>query len=91
MAVIMVRQLPISNVFINVGLALSRVRSQAFVLGTLIGFLPQGVIACLIGSGLADGDALQGVAQIVMAIVLAIVIGVWAYLRQAARRGGPDA
>ncbi len=92
MAVAMVRQLPLSNVLINVGLALSRVRSRAFALGTLIGFLPQGVIACLIGSGFADGLAWEGVAQIVVACCLLLALGIWALRRRAAGRAcsGPD-
>jgi uncharacterized membrane protein YdjX (TVP38/TMEM64 family) len=92
MAVVMVRQLPLSNVLINVGLALSRVRSQAFALGTLIGFLPQGVVACLVGSGLADGLAWEGIAQILIAFGLVAALGVWALRWRSARlrAGNPD-
>lgn len=85
MAVAMIRQLPLSNVFINVGLALSRVSSRTFTFGTLLGFLPQGVIACLVGSGFADGLAWEGVAQLVLACVLGIALGVWALRWRAAR------
>jgi len=46
-AVVLIRQLPLSSVMINSGLALSKVRARVFVLGTFIGYLPQGVIAAL--------------------------------------------
>lgn len=81
MAVVIIRQLPLSNVLINVGLGLSRVRGRIFALGTLLGFLPQGIVASLIGGGLADGLAWQGVLQLVLACCLAVALGVWAVRR----------
>lgn len=87
MAVVAIRQLPLSNVLINVGLALSRVRGRIFALGTLIGFLPQGIIASLIGGGLAEGLAWQGTLQLILACCLAIGLGIWAVRRRGRRRG----
>jgi len=75
-AVAMTRILPISNVFINIGLAMSKVRSKAFLLGSLIGFLPQGIIATLIGSGAADDVAWEGAAQLAIAgLGIVVMIG----------------
>lgn len=90
MAVIMIRQLPLSNVFINVGLALSRVSSRTFLLGTFIGYLPQGVVACLVGSGFASGLAWEGMVQLLLACVFVVALGVWALLRRAAQKRAND-
>ena len=51
-SVFAMRMLPVSNAIINVGLALSHVGDRAFLLGSLLGFLPQGIVAVIIGSGL---------------------------------------
>ena len=56
--------LPVSNVIINVGLALSHVGTRAFLLGSLLGFLPQGVVADIIRSGLAEDVPWAGAQQI---------------------------
>ena len=58
-AVVMIRQLPLTSVMINGGLALSQVSARAFLLGTFIGYLPQGLIAALIGSGIVDEKAMD--------------------------------
>lgn len=74
-SVAFLRMLPVANVVINVGLALGKVRNRAFFLGSLIGFLPQGVVAVLIGSGMGeDVPAWMGATQIGLAgaILLAI-------------------
>jgi uncharacterized membrane protein YdjX (TVP38/TMEM64 family) len=69
-AVALIRQLPLSSVMINGALALSRVSSKDFLIGTFIGYLPQGVIATLIGSGLVDERAMEGFAKLLTAAVL---------------------
>jgi uncharacterized membrane protein YdjX (TVP38/TMEM64 family) len=84
-AVALVRFLPISNAVINVGLALSRVGNGAFLAGTLIGFLPQGVIAVLVGSGVADDVAWEGAARLAAAAALVALMSVWVLRRR--RRG----
>lgn len=84
-AVALVRFLPISNAVINLGLALSRVGNGAFLAGTLIGFLPQGVIAVLVGSGVADDVAWEGAAQLAVAGGLVVLMSVWTLHRR--RRG----
>lgn len=76
-SVILVRMLPVSNAFINFGLALSNVGSKAFLLGSLIGFLPQGFVAVLIGSGMATDVPWAGVAQIGIATVLLLAAIFW--------------
>ena len=66
-----------SNAIINFGLALSSVGSKAFLLGSLIGFLPQGVVAVVIGSGVASDVPWAGAAQIGVAAVLLLATLSW--------------
>ena len=76
-SVVLIRMLPVANAVINVGLALSRVRPRAFLLGSLIGFLPQGVVAVVIGSGMAQDVPWAGAAQIATAALLLLAIYFW--------------
>ena len=69
-SVFLIRLLPVSNAIINVGLALSKVRNTAFLLGSLLGFLPQGVLAVLIGSGVTHDAPWMGGVQIGVVIVV---------------------
>ena len=82
LSVALVRCLPVSNLVINIGLALSRVRNRAFVWGTLIGFLPQGVVAVLLGSGVADDVPWEGAVQLVAAGGIATVFVAWSWWRR---------
>jgi len=72
-AVALIRQLPISSVMINSGLALSQVNARVFLIGSFIGYLPQGVIATLIGSGLVDEKAMDGFGKLATAAVVLLV------------------
>ena len=76
-SVALIRMLPVSNVIINVGLALSHVGNRAFLVGSVLGFLPQGVIAVIIGSGMAENVPWAGAAQIAIAGVLLLAIFFW--------------
>ena len=76
-SVIAMRLLPVSNVVINIGLALSHVGNRAFLLGSLVGFLPQGVVAVIIGSGMADDVPWAGAAQIGIATAILLVTFFW--------------
>lgn len=82
LSVALVRCLPVSNAIINVALAMSRVRSRAFLLGTFIGFLPQGVVAVLVGSGIADEVAWEGAVQLSAAALIALLIFWYSVRRQ---------
>jgi uncharacterized membrane protein YdjX (TVP38/TMEM64 family) len=52
--VALIRMLPVSNIAISTALALGQVDNRTFLIGSLIGFLPQGLVAVLVGGGLAD-------------------------------------
>jgi len=69
-AVLLIRQLPLHSLMITGGLALSEVTARVFLLGSFIGFLPQGVIATLIGSGIVDEGAMESVGKLVIAAVV---------------------
>jgi uncharacterized membrane protein YdjX (TVP38/TMEM64 family) len=87
LSVALVRCLPVSNLIINLALAMSRVRGRAFVAGTLLGFLPQGVVAALVGAGIADEVAWEGAVQLAAAALIVLVLFVVAVRRR--RAGGP--
>ena len=72
-AVAMIRQLPLSSVMVNSGLALSQASARVFLVGSFIGFLPQGIIAVLIGSGVVDEHAVDGLGKLVTAGVVLLV------------------
>jgi uncharacterized membrane protein YdjX (TVP38/TMEM64 family) len=87
-AVVLIRQLPISSIMINTGLALSQVTEADFLLGTFIGYLPQGVIATLIGSGVVDEKALDGAGKLTL-VAVALLAGA-AFLWHRKKKADPQ-
>lgn len=87
-SVFLTRQLPVSSVFLNIGLALSPVKPATFLLGSLLGFLPQGVIATLIGSGVGDDELLESMAEFITATLLlcALVFVSWRFAKNNKKR-----
>ena len=81
-SVVVMRMLPVSNGLINIGLALSKVSSRDFMVGSLVGFLPQGIVAVLVGSGLSKEVPWAGGIQIGVAGVLLLGIYFWAIRRR---------
>lgn len=86
-AVVLIRQLPISSIMINTGLALSQVTAQDFLVGTFIGYLPQGAIATLIGSGIVDQKAMDGIGKLVAAAVVLLIGAGFLWQRGKMRKG----
>ena len=84
-SVVLIRMLPVSNGIINLGLALSKVRNRAFVFGSIIGFLPQGVVAVIVGSGVAQDVPWAGAVQLGVAAVL--LAGIWVWTLRKHRNG----
>ena len=72
-AVVLIRQLPLHGLMITGGLALSQVSTRAFLLGTFVGYLPQGIIATLIGSGMVDEQAMAGFSKLVIAATVLLI------------------
>jgi uncharacterized membrane protein YdjX (TVP38/TMEM64 family) len=75
LSVMVVRQLPLNGFFNTVFLGLTGVSHGAFLLGSLLGFLPLGVTACLLGSGLIQSDAVKGVQYAVIALACSVILG----------------
>jgi uncharacterized membrane protein YdjX (TVP38/TMEM64 family) len=72
-AVVLIRQLPLHGLMITGGLALSQVSAPVFLTGTFIGYLPQGTIATLIGSGMVDEQAMTGFGKLVLAATVLLI------------------
>ncbi len=75
MSVVLVRQLPLNGFYNNVFLGLTPVSHGDFILGSLLGFLPLGVTACLLGAGLIQGDLVKGVQYVALALACSVILG----------------
>jgi len=78
---LLIRLLPVGNNFAtNLAAGVSRVPAMPFLLGSLVGYLPQTLVFSLAGSGVELGAASRiGVAVLLFAA--SGVIGVWLYRR----------
>lgn len=74
-SVILIRQLPISGFYNSVFLALTPVSHANFLLGSLLGVLPLGITATLLGAGLIQGDWTQGLQYLGMAVACSLMLG----------------
>ncbi|WNV05639.1 VTT domain-containing protein [Candidatus Methylospira mobilis] len=87
MSVLIARQLPVNGFYNDIILALSPVSHRSFLAGTFIGFLPQGLTACLIGAGLIQADTTQGIQYMALALILSLLLGLglrrWISVRKA--------
>jgi len=72
LAVILIRQLPLACLLVNVLLALTRVTLPKFILGSIIGFLPEAIIFALYGSS-AHGSFFNKVTIASFLLVLVVV------------------
>ncbi len=83
--VFLLRQVPITGVFINLCLGSIGVPVGTFVVGSLLGFLPQGAIFTLVGSGVVEESLQQALSRIWLGI---LVLGLAALaISRAAFRG----
>lgn len=76
LAVLLIRQLPINGLTNDLFLGLSPVSHSNFLLGTFIGFLPQGLAACLMGAGMLQTD-LRTVSYYALAALLVYFLAQW--------------
>lgn len=77
--VILARQLPVPGVLINLACGLVSIRHRDFLLGTILGQLPEAVPCTLIGAGAIEGSFQKSVWVIGLAVVAAVVA--WIALR----------
>lgn len=88
-SVLLIRQLPLPSFHVNLLLALAPLRHRHFLIGSLLGFLPEGVPATLIGAGLVAKDTGTMVAYAAVAIVaVLVVIAASGWIRAAMGQGG---
>ena len=78
--VILARQLPVPGVVVNLGFGLVSVRHRDFLLGTLIGQLPQAIPCTLIGAGALKSSFALSLGWFGVAVVLAVLL--WAGLKK---------
>ena len=78
-AVIIVRQLPISGLITNLMLGLAPIRHLDFLVGTVIGLLPEAIPFTLVASGTVKLGGGEHIGYVVAATVLliAVWIGLW--------------
>ena len=84
--VILARQLPLPGAVINLACALLPIGQWDFLLGTLIGQLPQAIPCTLIGAGVLQGSLARRYGLIGLAVI-ASILG-WFVLRRLVRRSG---
>ena len=86
-AVILTRQLPLPGILCNLVLGVLPVRHAHFLLGTMIGVLPEAIPCTLIGSGALRATFAQSAAMVSLAVLLlaAIWMGSGFYLRSLSR------
>lgn len=91
--VILTRLLPVPGLVGTVALSLSPVRKRAFVLGSLIGLVPEAVPLILLGAGLLDGSPrhLAWLSAAALGIVLACVLLIRRLLRRHSHPRHPGA
>ena len=76
--VLLFRQLPLSSFFINVLLGLTAVRNRDFVIGSVIGFLPEAIPAALIGAGLVKESFGETLKYVLVGALLLVALGLLA-------------
>ncbi|MBS1214512.1 MAG: hypothetical protein H6R26_3129 [Proteobacteria bacterium] len=73
-AVLVVRQLPVNGLTNGLLLGLSPVSHRDFLIGTFLGFLPQGIAACLIGAGLIHADMTRDVGYLALGVATSVLL-----------------
>jgi uncharacterized membrane protein YdjX (TVP38/TMEM64 family) len=77
--VILARQLPVPGLLINLACGLFGIRRRDFLIGTIIGQLPEAVPCTLIGAGVLEASFKKSVGLISVGVGLAVLV--WIALR----------
>jgi uncharacterized membrane protein YdjX (TVP38/TMEM64 family) len=75
--VLILRQLPLPSMLINVLIGLSSIKTSAYVLGSVIGLVPEAAVFALFGSSVREDFALRISLASLCLIVLIIVIKIY--------------
>ena len=78
---LLIRLLPVGNNFATcLAAGVTRVPAPPFLLGSLLGYVPQTLVFALAGSGIETGAGLR-IGLAVLLFVVAGIIGTWLYRR----------
>ncbi len=77
LSVFLVRQIPVGGVLLNLALGVSTVGSVQFLLGSLLGFMPEAIIVTLVGSGLGKDSPEMMLLQIGIIALCLLTAGWW--------------
>ncbi len=77
--VILARQLPVPGMLVNLAFGLLSIRHREFLIGTLIGQLPEAIPCTLFGAGAVKASPAKSAAFIGLAVALALLV--WTGLR----------
>lgn len=86
LGVILARQLPVPGLLVNLACGLLSIRHRHFLLGTLLGQLPEAIPCTLIGAGALQASFARSAGSIGLAVACAVLL--WLGLRQLLRRAG---
>lgn len=84
LGVLLARQLPLPGLVINLACALLPIRHLDFIIGTILGQLPQAIPCTLIGAGALQPSFQKSVGLIGLAVIASVLA--WAGLRHFLRR-----
>lgn len=79
-SVLLLRLLPINGFIVNLGLAVTTVRQRDFLLGTLVGSLPEAVPIVLVGAGLLHPNTGKTAGMLLVAVAFVVVAGIGVHL-----------
>jgi uncharacterized membrane protein YdjX (TVP38/TMEM64 family) len=74
-SVILIRLIPLTSFQISVLLGITTVRHRHFLLGSLLGFLPEAVPATLVGAGAVQSSIAATIQYALLAAMLLVVLG----------------
>ncbi len=83
--VILLRQLPLTCILVNVLIGLTSITTGAFLLGSIVGLLPETVIFALYGSSLQTGFVLRISVASFLLVLLVLIVRIY-YQRSALAR-----
>lgn len=84
-SVFLARQVPVGGFFINLFLGVTSVGTGTFLVGSMLGFLPEAVIVTLIGSGLGKETTFRAFFHIIIAAACAAAVLGAAFIRKRSR------
>jgi uncharacterized membrane protein YdjX (TVP38/TMEM64 family) len=75
LGVLLARQVPVPGVFINLTCALLPIRQSDFLVGTILGQLPQAIPCTLIGAGVLQASFQRAITVVSLAVVVSVATG----------------